>query len=488
MNQKRGLACLLSAALLLIPLSNPARAAQYSDLPESHWAYSDMHQAAWMGIINGVGEGQIAPSASLSWGQYLAMLTRAFAPQSYQSAVNRGMAWDQAGLQAALEAGLLLGDDFLQFWDLSAPIIRQDVAVLLDRALPEEVITNISVWAPSAEETLKDWYLLDTQYREAVSHMVALQIIQGKSDGTFGGTDVLQRCDGSVLLVRAVKALDSGLWYQPMQLNLAFVDESGTTVGSCNVSSYVGASIYSLDNGSIPSGYTYDYERNSYYTVSSIQSQYTIAVRTLSEAERQEADFWTRLNLGEATYEDYYMQDFLLKYQGENPRKYMLLFGSQDKRRFSDQQEAAAAMTTVTIPVWHISNGQKVPATATVLVHAALAEDVKQIFTEIYNDPEQFPIHDIGGYAWRGDSATGEHNCGTAIDINSNENYQVREGVAEAGSYWMPGVDPYSIPADSSVVRIFAEHGWSWGGDAWAWDSDPTTGYHDYMHFSYMGM
>ena len=44
---------------------------------------------------------------------------------------------------------------------------------------------------------------------------------------------------------------------------------------------------------------------------------------------------------------------------------------------------------------------------------AALAEDVKEIFTEIYNDPERFPIHDVGGYAWRGDSATGEHNCGT---------------------------------------------------------------------------
>lgn len=28
----------------------------------------------------------------------------------------------------------------------------------------------------------------------------------------------------------------------------------------------------------------------------------------------------------------------------------------------------------------------------------------------------------------RGDSATGEHNCGTAIDINANENYQIRDG------------------------------------------------------------
>ena len=56
-----------------------------------------------------------------------------------------------------------------------------------------------------------------------------------------------------------------------------------------------------------------------------------------------------------------------------------------------------------------------------------------------------------------------------------------------AGSLWQPGSNLYSISPESSVVRIFAEHGWSWGGDAWADGSDDATGYHDYMHFSYMG-
>ena len=55
------------------------------------------------------------------------------------------------------------------------------------------------------------------------------------------------------------------------------------------------------------------------------------------------------------------------------------------------------------------------------------------------------------------------------------------------GSCWEPGEDPYSIVPGGSVTRAFAEHGWSWGGTAWAESSDPTTGYHDYMHFSYMG-
>ena len=132
------------------------------------------------------------------------------------------------------------------------------------------------------------------------------------------------------------------------------------------------------------------------------------------------------------------------------------------------------------------SNGVKKASTTTLQVHAAIADDVKAIFTEIYNDPEQFPINGTSSFRYV-EGTTGEHNCGTAIDLNANENYQIRDGQVLVGSCWEPGTNPYSIAPDSSVVRIFEAHGWSWGGDAWAADSDDATGYHDYMHFSYMG-
>ena len=73
---------------------------------------------------------------------------------------------------------------------------------------------------------------------------------------------------------------------------------------------------------------------------------------------------------------------------------------------------------------------------------------------------------------------------GAPLTVTKNN---IADGKAQAGSLWSPGENPYSIPADGSVVRIFREHGWSWGGDTWAWDAAPATGYHDYMHFSYMG-
>ena len=40
---------------------------------------------------------------------------------------------------------------------------------------------------------------------------------------------------------------------------------------------------------------------------------------------------------------------------------------------------------------------------------------------------------------------------------------------------WRPGDDPYSMGPDCSVVRVFKQHGWRWGGD---WRSCK-----DYQHF-----
>ena len=482
---KRFVSSLLLAALLLTATGLPATAADYSDLPSSHWAYEEMSYAAWLGLINGVGGGQMAPSAPLTRGQFLTMFVRAFAPQQYQKTLDQGFAWDQAALLSALNTGLVPAG--LDLWDLNTSITRLEVALLLNEAIPEEALTYASVWDGYAGQALTDFYLIAPEHRQAVSNLVSLDIIRGKADGTFGGGDALMRCDGSVLLVRTVEAVDSTRYRQPMQLNITFVDEDGDFVSSAAVLSTVGESTYNLTARNIPEGYELDYANSGSYFVSSIQNNYTISLNSLSEPEWEEAQFWELFWFGQTSYEDYYKQDFLLKEQGENPHKYMLLFGDYETRRFASREAAEAGMATITVPVRKLSNGQKVSSTKSLTIHAALAEDVKEIFTEIYNDPEQFPIADLGGYAWRGDSATGEHNCGTAIDINAAQNYQIKDGQILAGSHWKPGSDPYSIPENGSVVRIFAEHGWSWGGNAWAWDTDPSSGNHDYMHFSYMG-
>ena len=118
-------------------------------------------------------------------------------------------------------------------------------------------------------------------------------------------------------------------------------------------------------------------------------------------------------------------------------------------------------------------------------INRALADDVLNIFAEIYNSPEKFPIKDVGGYYWRNTSGgrLSHHSYGLCIDINANENYYVEpDGTPIVGKYWKPYEDPYSMPEDGIVVKTFAKYGFLWGGNCW---SDKYA--KDYMHFTYLG-
>ncbi len=160
------------------------------------------------------------------------------------------------------------------------------------------------------------------------------------------------------------------------------------------------------------------------------------------------------------------------------------IFGDNSKReRYPSKAEAEKHQTRVSVKVWDFQSGKsgkKVTRVLRFYVNTALADTIEQIFAEIYASGEQFPIYSIGGYSWRGDTSRSEHCLGTALDINPNENYQCdNSGKAKVGSYWRPGKDPYSIPANGIVVRTFAKYGFGWGAN-----------FHsskDYMHFSYFG-
>ncbi len=142
------------------------------------------------------------------------------------------------------------------------------------------------------------------------------------------------------------------------------------------------------------------------------------------------------------------------------------------------KEEAEALMTVVTVPVWKLCGDEKVAAETEITVHSAIAEKVKLVFEEIFGGEEKFPIKDIGGFSWRGGKS--EHNAGTAIDINANENYCIYTNGTTVGEFWKPYENPYSVTPYGDVVKAFEKYGFTWGGDAW-----PTQ--KDYMHFSYLG-
>ena len=369
---------LVLTGLLALPMAAPAgaAAASFSDLPSSHWAYIAMTEAAGYGILQGTGANTMSPSAPLTWPQFLAMAARAFAPEEYARSAASGAAWDQAGLDAARSAGLLEGLDEAA---LTGAVTRQDAAVVLCNALPEEYTP--SFWDQPIDPTaLSDWGRMDSLRQEAVAELARRCVIQGKADGSFGYADPLQRCDGAVLLMRVLEQVDNSCRgeSQTVTLHILNADTGEALLPDQQVETEVSTYLSSLANGLDVGYYVYDYDRETASYTSTACDSYTLYFRPMTGAEIQEEQFWEKVERGEAAYEDYYKQDFWLSFQGDNARKHILLFGDESKSRFASQEEAAAAMTAVTVPVWQLSGGEKVSSTLTLSVHAALAEDAAQ--------------------------------------------------------------------------------------------------------------
>ena len=329
------------------------------------------------------------------------MTARTFAPDAYDDAVADGDAWDQAGYTAAVEARLLRERDGLPVSpdSLGQPVTRQDAAVVLANALPEEDDDFYS-WSWSWETrqpvdptAFTDWQQMDELHQDAVAALAGQSVITGKADGSFGYADSLQRADGAVLILRVLEQVDESLAGQEKYVTLRVVDSAtGAAIlpdqqVELPIDTQLITVAYELDVGY----YNYDYGSQTASRVSSACDTYTLYYEPMSAQEIQEEQFWDQVEQGTATWDDYYLQDFWLTYQGENPRKCLLLFGDQNKRRFANRAEAEASMTTVIIPVWKLVNGQKAASTMSLSVHSAIAQDVVEIFTEIYNDPEQFP-------------------------------------------------------------------------------------------------
>ena len=146
-----------------------------------------------------------------------------------------------------------------------------------------------------------------------------------------------------------------------------------------------------------------------------------------------------------------------------------------------EDDEYVANLVSVTVQVWDFKKGsttEKVTKTKTIQVHKNLAATVEAIFAEIYACEEQYPINYLGGYRWSNKS---EHTPGLAIDVNYESNpYMDPNGKIITGKQWDPENDPYAIPIDGEIEQIFEKYGFRRG--TW-WSS----GYKDYMHFSFFG-
>ncbi len=161
-------------------------------------------------------------------------------------------------------------------------------------------------------------------------------------------------------------------------------------------------------------------------------------------------------------------------------------------------QDVLRQLTVVTVQYYGFDN---TPHQGQVVVHKALAEDIRRVFEVIL--ATSFPIESIlpiahpliqakgpyglssdtnntSAYVWRpitGGGAVSLHALGLAIDINPRLNpYRKGDLILPPGAVYDPA-KPGTLTPDCPVVREFKRLGWEWGGD-WA-----AKGKVDFMHF-----
>lgn len=173
-------------------------------------------------------------------------------------------------------------------------------------------------------------------------------------------------------------------------------------------------------------------------------------------------------------------QSFAFRYRGMSTRERRIaLFGDENKTHFKSADDARGYVVNISVSVWDLTQGGEwYSKTLTLQVNRVVEEEVRRIFSTIYNLPEseRFPISYVGSARY---SDKLRHSWGCALDINANYNcYKNFITGYQVGKYcYLTSDSPYCIKPDSPVVRAFASYGWGWGGSGW-------TSSVDYMHFS----
>lgn len=404
---------LLFAVVLLMQFPITAKAAtSFPDVNSSDWFADDVYTLVYFNILNGKEDGLFHPNDNVKRGEFMKMITIA-SEYLYSTTPSTGVHWAEDYWNALNDAGVL------------------------------EVVES------------------DANGSQTAYPLIPLSFSELEKPIT--------RYEMAFLINRIVY-----LVYYENQMGLANESDSYAN----HISDY--DTMNKAYQGSVEQVYSKGiltgYEDSSFQGDNQLTRAQaaSVVVRLLYGSKRVKQDWAV-----EKEYEvDPTFTSFAFQYRTmTDAQRRTALFGNANKTYFTSTADAGNHIVGVKVSTWDInSSGVKYTRTWMLYVNTVVAREVKAIFDDIYNSPEKFPIHSLGGF--RTTDAL-RHSWGCAIDINPVENYYVNYKTGQqVGSFcYKNGTSPYCITPNSSVVKAFAKYGWGWGGQGWSTAVD-------YMHFS----
>jgi len=174
---------------------------KFTDLPESHWAYTHITRLTYEGAITGYPDGTFGPSRNITRAEFLAvvvgaLLSRPEAPPAEQH-------WATNIMQAAEKNNLLEAGEFAQdTWGQA--ITRQEMAKIMARGAQfvrkEALETKTSVYTSK----ITDFASIPERYLSYVAQVYSKGIVTGYPDGSFGGERQATRAEAATMVVRLI--------------------------------------------------------------------------------------------------------------------------------------------------------------------------------------------------------------------------------------------------------------------------------------------
>ena len=213
---KRLLALVL-AAMLSFTLSIPALAANTSFFFffANFWAYDAIQSAVSKGITNGYADGTFKPGSSVTNAHFAAFLARAFYPWDIEEGAYlrpyEKKAWYENNIYALEKHDVLDGTVVGKNFDanINQPISRYDMAQMMYNVLVDQKVELPSVEKrDAARSAINDWESVPVQYQSAVAACYAMGVLNGQSDGNFGGKNPMNRAQGCVVVYRLTQKIN----------------------------------------------------------------------------------------------------------------------------------------------------------------------------------------------------------------------------------------------------------------------------------------
>ncbi|MFD0674544.1 S-layer homology domain-containing protein [Cohnella sp. GCM10027633] len=178
------------------------RSNDYSDLSGYSWALESIEALSARSIIKGKGLGRFDPRASVTRAEFLTMLASALELRRDPSGAAPSFAdvepgqWYAEPIDIAYSLGIVKGKSGNAF-GTDDPIKREDIAVMLDRALASTPGGDTLAGA-----ALTDAGAISGYAKDAVDRLRAAGLFVGFDDGTFRPQAACSRAEAAVLIYR----------------------------------------------------------------------------------------------------------------------------------------------------------------------------------------------------------------------------------------------------------------------------------------------